>query len=35
MAFIHIDTDFLAYGIDGDKEIMGEYFKKIGWKNDE
>ena len=33
IAFVHIDTNYLAYGQDGapDKEHMKTYFRKLRW----
>ncbi len=35
VAFIHIDTNYLAYGPNGepDKKLMPDYFKKNGWSS--
>ena len=37
IAFVHFDTSFLAYGINGQNTNpkMGEYFKKQGWNNEQ
>jgi len=37
IAFVHFDTNFLAYGINGEEgnPKMKEYFKKYGWTDKE
>lgn len=36
VAFVHIDTNYLAYGANGEpsKKPMKGYFKKLNWTDD-
>lgn len=35
IAFLHMDTNFLAYGKEGNGEEMANYFVELGWESDE
>ncbi|KRX08963.1 hypothetical protein PPERSA_08166 [Pseudocohnilembus persalinus] len=34
VAFVHIDTNYLEYGKQGQTQLMGERFKQLGWEKD-